>query len=167
MDPIVIEPLAGRRGEYVLQATQWLPRGLDEVFAFFADAFQLEAITPPWLRFRVLTPQPIAMRAGTLIDYKLRLHGIPIRWRTEISDWSPPTRFIDRQLRGPYYLWHHEHTFQAQDGGTLIADRVEYRPRGGAWLHRKFIRPDLMRIFAYRRNSLQQLLGTPDKQNRR
>ena len=94
---------------HTYQAELWLPRPRPEVFAFFAEARNLEAITPPWLKFEVLTPAPIAMRAGTLIDYRLRLHGFPIRWRTEITLWEPPVRFADTQLRGPYRLWEHTH----------------------------------------------------------
>ena len=116
---------------YRLQAEIWVPQPREEVFDFFADAFNLEAITPPWLNFSVKTPAPIAMETGTLIDYRLRLHGIPITWRTLISVWEPPFRFVDQQLRGPYRLWHHEHTFEELDGGTLVRDTVDYAVPGG------------------------------------
>jgi len=148
-------------GTYTLTDELWLPRAIDDVFAFFADAYRLEEITPPWLHFHVQTPQPVPMYPGSLIDYRLRLHGIPIRWRTEISEWEPPYRFVDRQLRGPYRLWRHLHTFEVVNGGTLVRDRVDYSVPGGALVHRLFVRPDLNRIFQYRRQKLEQLLGTP------
>lgn len=142
---------------YTLQSELWLPRPRDEVFAFFADARNLEALTPPWLNFAVLTPGTIEMRPGSLIDYRIRVHGIPLHWRTEIAGWEPPHRFVDRQLRGPYTLWHHTHTFEERDGGTLCLDHVRYRPRGGALIHRLFVRRDVERIFKYRRQRLEEL----------
>ena len=142
----------------VLQRTQVLPARPDEVFAFFADARNLEAITPSFLRFRVVTPGPITMREGALIDYRLRLHGIPIRWRTRIEVWEPPLRFVDAQLRGPYRSWRHEHTFSAAPGGgTLMRDRVDYElPLGplGAIAHALFVRRDLARIFDHRASAV-------------
>lgn len=135
----------------------WLPRSQDEVFPFFADAANLGEITPPWVKFQVLTPRPIVMQAGTLIDYRIRVHGLPIRWRTEITEWTPPYRFVDVQLSGPYTLWHHTHTFEEKDGGTLCGDNVTYRPRGGALIQRLFVRRDVERIFAYRRKRLLEL----------
>lgn len=125
-----------------------------EVFPFYADAFNLEAITPLFLRFRVLTPRPIEMRPGVMIDYALRLRGVPIRWRSEIPVWEPPTRFVDRQVRGPYALWHHEHRFEEVPGGTLVIDEVEYRlPLGalGMIANAVLVQRDLRRIFEYRR----------------
>ena len=136
----------------------WLPRSRAEVFLFFGEARNLEAITPPWLRFEVLTSPPITMAVGTLIDYRIRIHGIPIRWQTEITEWNPPHRFVDVQLRGPYSLWHHTHTFEEKDGGTLCVDQVRYRPRGGAVVDWLFVRRDVERIFDYRTARLQELL---------
>jgi len=146
---------------YVLTTWQWLPRPRDEVFPFFADAHNLERITPALLRFRVLTPAPIAMRAGALIDYRLRLRGIPIRWQTEITGWDPPSSFHDRQRRGPYAEWLHAHTFTEEDGGTMIRDEVRYRLRGpailsglvNAWL----VAPDSRRIFEFRQEAIERV----------
>ncbi len=98
---------------YRLTREQFVPLGLDEVFDFFADAGNLELLTPPWLHFEILAPSPVEMREGTLIDYKLRLHGVPIRWQSEITVWQPPFRFVDRQRRGPYRLWVHTHRFES------------------------------------------------------
>jgi len=145
--------------EFTFHAELWLPCGRDEVFAFFAEARNLEAITPPWLSFEILTPAPVAMRAGTLIDYRIRVHGIPIRWRTEIVEWTAPHRFVDVQLRGPYTLWHHTHTFEDCGGGTLCLDDVRYRPRGGMLTNWLFVRRDVERIFAFRSERLAQTFG--------
>ena len=143
--------------DFALHTELWLPRRRDEVFPFFAEAGNLEIITPPWLHFEVLTPAPIEMRPGALIDYRIRVHGIPIRWRTEIAEWQPPHRFVDVQLRGPYTLWRHAHTFEERDGGTICGDHVRYRPRGGALIHWLFVRRDVDRIFEYRQRRLKEL----------
>lgn len=140
---------------------QWLPRPRTEVFPFFADAANLQAITPPWLDFKVVTPGPVTMRPGALIDYRLKLRGIPIGWRTEISVWEPPFRFVDRQLKGPYRQWIHEHTFEEKDGGTLCRDQVDYAVLGGALVNRFFVRRDVETIFAYRREKLDRMFGNP------
>lgn len=115
---------------FELTAESVLERSLPEVFAFFAEARNLEAITPPWLRFEVLTPEPIRMAAGTLVDYRLRLRGVPLSWRSEISAWEPPFRFVDEQTRGPYRLWVHEHTFESSGSFTVARDRVRYSAPG-------------------------------------
>ncbi len=145
-------------------AEQWLPRPIEEVFAFFSDAHNLEVLTPPWLRFRVLTPAPIPMALGTLIEYRIAWRWLPLRWKTSIDAWEPPHRFIDRQMSGPYRRWVHEHTFEARDGGTLMRDVVEYavpgwvlEPLVNAWV----VRPDIERIFAYRRAKMGELFGGP------
>lgn len=145
--------------ECALETEVWLPRSREEVFPFFAEARNLGAITPPWLKFEVLTPAPIEMRAGTLIDYRIKVHGVPFRWRTEIAEWQPPHRFVDVQLSGPYLLWRHTHTFEERDGGTLCRDHVRYRPRGGALIHWLFVRRDVERIFQYRQQRLRELFG--------
>jgi ligand-binding SRPBCC domain-containing protein len=131
-----------------------LPLPPEKVFPFFADAFNLEAITPPWLNFHVLTPRPLEMREGTLIDYRLRVHGLPVRWRTRISAWQPPHRFTDEQLRGPYRQWIHEHTFEPCAGGTLCRDVVKYAVPFDFLVHGLFVRRDVEQIFEYRRQAL-------------
>ncbi len=133
---------------------QRLDAPLNNVFDFFSDAHNLEAITPPFLRFEVVTPRPIAMQIGTLIDYRLRVRGLPIRWRSEITAWDPPHRFIDEQRRGPYRLWHHEHRFEADGDATMAYDEVTYAVPLN-WLLHGFIRKDIERIFAYRQEQLE------------
>lgn len=133
----------------------WLPEPIGRVFSFFADAANLGVITPPWLHFTILTPLPITMRVGALIDYRLRVHGLPLRWQTEITGWEPPYRFVDEQRRGPYRLWVHTHTFEERDGGTLCRDQVDYAVPGGALIDRLFVRRDVKAIFAYRELALK------------
>ena len=145
--------------EHSFQAELWLPRRREEVFPFFADAQTLETITPPWLKFQICTPTPIVMRPGALIDYRIRLRGLPLRWRTEIEVWDPPLRFVDNQVRGPYRRWHHTHTFEERDGGTLCRDEVRYAVFGGSLVNRFFVRPDIERIFAYRQEQLRKRFG--------
>lgn len=145
----------------VFATSQWVPTALDETFAFFADAWNLERITPPFLCFRIITPPPIPMRVGMLIDYRLRLRGIPVWWRTEITAWDPPRSFTDVQVRGPYRKWVHRHDFVAEDGGTRVDDTVTYAVPGGALVDRLIVRPDLDRIFGYRRSAIRRLLAGP------
>jgi ligand-binding SRPBCC domain-containing protein len=137
--------------------SQWLDRRLPDLFPFFAEARNLGRITPPWLRFEVLAQGPIAMEVGALIDYRIHWRGLPMRWRSEISVWEPPHRFVDRQVRGPYRLWHHEHHFAERDGGTEISDQVRYAVWGGALIERLFVRRDVEAIFDYRRQRLAEL----------
>lgn len=140
--------------EQVLETKVWLPRLPQEVFPFFADAANLDAITPPWLHFKIRCELPIQMKVGASIAYSIRIHGIPIRWRTNIARWEPPFCFVDEQVRGPYQLWHHTHTFAAQDGGTLCTDRVRYKHLGGSLIERFLVRPDVEKIFAFRQMKL-------------
>ena len=140
--------------ESVFNSEIWLPKRLEEIFPFFGDAHNLESITPPWLRFEVLTKGSIEMRPGTQIDYRIRLHGIQLRWRTKIEAWEPPNRFIDDQVRGPFLRWHHEHIFESQDNGTLCRDRVHYAVLGGPLVDRLFVRRDVEKIFEFRREKL-------------
>lgn len=150
-------------GYHTLAREQRLPGDPATVFEFFADAGNLEAITPQWLRFAVVTPRPIAMGAGTLIEYRLTLHRLPISWLTQIAVWEPGVRFVDVQLNGPYRLWHHTHEFAADGaGGTLMRDTVRYAlPFGplGEIAHRAFVARDLDRIFAFRRAEVARRLG--------
>ena len=148
-------------GGFTLEAAIWLPQKLARVFSFFADAGNLDVITPPWLRFEILTPRPIEMRVGTLIDYRLRLRGLPLRWRSEITAWDPPHRFVDEQRRSPYRLWQHEHTFAERDGGTLVGDHVRYAVFGGVVIERLFVRRDVTNIFTYRQEQLAMLFRQP------
>ena len=142
---------------FVLTTRQFVNRTREEVFAFFSDASQLGRITPPFLKFKIQTPLPIELKKGALIDYSLTLRFLPIRWRTEISAWDAPNRFVDRQLKGPYKLWHHEHTFEEIEGRTLVKDVVFYKPIGGALVHKLFVRRDLEKIFRYRQEKIAEI----------
>jgi ligand-binding SRPBCC domain-containing protein len=144
-----------------LERSALVARPLDEVFAFFADASNLEAITPAFLRFRILTRLPVEMRAGARIDYALSLFGVPLRWVTRIAEWEPGVRFVDVQERGPYALWRHTHTFEGRGDATLVRDVVEYAlPLGplGALAHALLVRRALDRIFDFRREAIRRLL---------
>ncbi len=146
-----------------LQAECVVDKPLDDTFAFFADAHNLDRITPPFLHFEILTPAPIDMQVGILIDYRLRLHGIPIRWRTKISVWQPPHRFVDEQIRGPYKRWIHTHDFEEHGVQTIIRDRVDYASPGWIFeplLHYLFVGRDLDAIFRYRQERTLELLGS-------
>jgi len=142
------------------QSELWLPLPAARLFSFFADAANLEAITPPWLHFEIVTPMPVKMAEGSLIDYRLRVRGVPMRWRTRISAWSPPHRFVDEQIRGPYRLWIHEHTFEERDSGTLARDHVRYAVPFDALLHRWLVRPDIEKIFQHRSDMLKEQFAT-------
>ncbi len=144
-----------------LERRQRLDRSPEEVFSFFAKAHNLEQITPPWLRFEVRGTEPAGMGEGTLIHYRLRLHGVPLRWTSRIEEWDPGRTFVDRQLRGPYQMWHHRHTFAADGDGTLVGDEVHYAlPLGplGDLAHALFVKRDLERIFDYRHAAVLGLL---------
>ncbi len=144
---------------YSVDRETWVPNPVPEVFDFFSRAENLERLTPPWMRFRILTPHPIEMRAGTLIDYKLRVHGVPVKWRTRIESWNPPHQFIDLQLKGPYKLWHHTHRFMASGGGTLIADRVRYGLSFGLvgqFVNHLLVSRDVAEIFDYRAERIRE-----------
>ena len=157
-----VDPTAGSfpGGYRVLPAEAWIPLPRDQGFPFFAAAENLERITPPELRFRIVTPLPVEMRQGTLIDYRLSLDGIPFGWRTLISEWDPPFAFTDTQLKGPYHTWIHRHTFDEVDGGTLMRDEVRWRvplwPLGAVAM--PVVRAKVARIFRHRQESLGALL---------
>jgi ligand-binding SRPBCC domain-containing protein len=145
---------------YRFEAEVFLALPLERVFPFFADAFNLAKITPPWLRFEVLTPRPIRMKIGTLIDYRLRVRGLPLRWRSRITIWQPPYRFVDEQIRGPYRLWRHEHTFVEHEGGTLCRDHVDYDMLLGPIVQPLLVGRDVRRIFRHRAQRLHELFNT-------
>jgi ligand-binding SRPBCC domain-containing protein len=140
-----------------LERTAVLPASPDAVFAFFSDAANLERLTPPWLKFRILTPLPVEMRVGLEIDYRIVIHGVPIPWRTRIDVWEQGRRFVDRQVIGPYRWWRHEHAFEAVPGGTRVTDRIEFRPRLDR-LAGPIVRRDVDRIFAFRQAALYRLM---------
>jgi ligand-binding SRPBCC domain-containing protein len=144
-----------------LERSTWIPRPVEEANCFFADIANLERITPPELRFRIVSPLPVEMREGALIDFRLSLFGVPFRWRTQISRWEPPHRFVDCQLAGPYRAWIHLHEFTPERGGTRMTDRVDYLlplgPLGLAGL--PLVRRQLARIFDFREATIQRLLG--------
>lgn len=144
---------------YRLDTELWLRKPRLEVFPFFADAANLQRITPNWLSFEILTPKPIPMHVGAKIDYRLRVRGLPIRWQSEITAWEPPYRFIDEQRRGPYRIWKHEHRFEEKDGGTLCTDHIQYAVWGGALVNRLFVRRDVARIFEFRQVALKQIFA--------
>jgi ligand-binding SRPBCC domain-containing protein len=148
--------------DHRLTRSQLIQRPLTEVFAFFADAANLEAITPAFLRFRILTPVPIEMYAGARIDYRLSLWGIPVTWRTRIRAWEPTARFVDEQEAGPYAYWHHLHEFEAEGGATRVRDEVTYRlPFGpfGELAHALWVRRQLRTIFDFREQAIARLLS--------
>lgn len=152
--------------DYIFETEIWLPYPRETLFEFFKEASNLERITPPWLNFRVLTPLPITMFAGRMIDYNIRLYGIPMRWRTEITQWTPPFSFVDSQIRGPYAKWVHTHTFEERDGGTWMHDRVEYRIPGGPFAaipHLLFVRKNVEQIFRYRKAQILAIFSGVDK----
>ena len=144
---------------YHLRSEVWLPSPREKVFGFFADPKNLERITPPWLHFEILSRDP-DVSAGTLLDYRLRLRGIPLRWQSEISVWEPPRRFVDRQTKGPYSFWVHEHTFHEERNGTRVGDHVEYAAPGGPLVQRFLLAPDLERIFRHRQRILEEIFST-------
>jgi hypothetical protein len=147
---------------YTLFFQQQVSRQLPEVFDFFSRAENLEALTPPWLNFKILKVEPQPVRQGTLINYSLRVHGIPLRWTSEIVEWEPPHRFVDLQLRGPYRLWWHEHRFEMNNGGTLISDTINLAlPLGflGQLAYKIKVRSDVQEIFAFRQEKVRALFG--------
>ena len=154
--------------DHLLHTCLELPVAIDEVFAFFGDAGNLERLTPPELRFEIVTPLPIAMDRGTLIEYRLALLGVRFGWLTRIAEWDPPRRFVDEQWRGPYARWVHTHRFWPAEGGTLIEDEVRYRlpvtPLGDVAL--PLVRRQLERIFAYRTAAVRDALLAGDGEQR-
>lgn len=149
--------------EYRLKTEMRLPQTREEVFPFFADAKNLEILTPDILRFRIVTPLPITMEKGALIHYKIRINYIPVSWTTLISAWDPPYRFVDEQLQGPYRYWIHEHTFESDGEESIVRDEVRYQVLGGEIPHSLFVRNDLLKIFNYRQEKLRELFPARSK----
>jgi ligand-binding SRPBCC domain-containing protein len=156
---------------YVLERKQIVPRPHSETFAFFSDAFNLERITPSFLRFRIVTPAPIKMEAGAVIEYRLALFGAPVYWRTVIESWDPEESFVDSQTKGPYALWRHTHLFEEKGPRqTLVRDLVEYSiPYGvlGRMAHGLFVGRWLKKIFDYRAAMISRLMEADDKEEDR
>jgi len=143
---------------FTFETEQWFPQSPETLFPFFTDAANLEQLTPPWLHFRIQS-QSVELREGTQIRYRLRLHGIPLRWQSEITAWEPPFRFVDTQIRGPYRVWTHEHVFEYRDGATVMRDRVQYGVIGGSIIQKFLVAPDLSKIFEFRRVRLASIFG--------
>jgi len=148
---------------FEINMKQYINKPLEVVFEFFSKPENLEMITPKSLSFNILTPTPVKMEKGSLIDYTIRLFGVPIHWRTLISDYEPPFRFVDQQIKGPYTFWHHTHTFRLVEGGVEIIDQVKYSlPLGwlGTLAHAIWVRKDLEKIFEYRKTVIQHYFDT-------
>lgn len=143
---------------FTLSTELLIEKPIDKVFSYFSDAHNLVEITPLKMKLVVLTPPPIEMQIGTLIDYRLKLKGIPLRWQSEITEWNPPHKFVDEQRKGPYRVWIHTHIFDETDQGTIVRDRVEYAVLGGQIVDKLLVRPDLQKIFEYRSKRLQEIL---------
>lgn len=140
--------------------TQFISKPIDEVFSFFSKPENLEHITPKYLHFKIQTPLPVKMEVGTVIDYSIRLRGVPIRWRSIISSYEPPYEFVDEQIKGPYSVWHHTHIFREKDNGTEIEDHVKYKiPLGfiGDIANYLFVKKDLNYIFEYRKEIIDKI----------
>ncbi len=150
---------------HVLRRQQFLPLPRAEAFEFFADARNLEEITPPWLNFKIVTPTPIDLKEGTLIQYKIMWHGIPLGWKTEIRKWDPPYGFVDTQISGPFLLWHHTHKFEEVEGGTMMTDVVWYKVWGGWFgdlINKLKVNRDVKRIFDHRYHRIATLIACPE-----
>jgi ligand-binding SRPBCC domain-containing protein len=133
---------------------------IEEVFDFFGDPFNLEAITPPWLQFKIMGGTEEPLGPSSKLEYRLRVRGFPLCWTSLISSWAPPYQFIDEQVRGPYRSWVHRHSFESRGEHTLVRDVVRYSVYGGSPVNRFLVRPDLERIFDYRSESLGRLLNS-------
>lgn len=136
-----------------------VPFPIEKVFEFFSQAKNLEVLTPPWFNLHILTPQPVTMEEGAMLDYRLKVRWVPLRWRSEITTWDPPHVFVDEQRRGPYRYWKHEHRFVEVDGGTRVEDHVEYAVLGGSLVNALFVAPDLKKVFDYRETRLAELFA--------
>ena len=155
--------------DQVFTAEQLVPFPRETVFGFFSDARNLEAITPPWLGFRIVEQSTEKIEQGTELTYRLRIHGLTMTWRSRIDEWIPDQRFVDVQLKGPYAKWHHTHSFHDRGTATLIRDRVLYRlPMGlpGQWIGGRFVASDIKKIFAYRAARTDALLSAAGRHAR-
>ena len=140
--------------EFRLTAELLLPCKIEDLFPFFAEARNLEMLTPSFLNFKIASTTPIEMKVGATIDYHLRIHGLPLHWKSLISHWDPPHAFVDEQLRGPYRYWIHRHSFEERGGETLVRDSVRYQVFGGSFVHDLLVKPDLIKIFTFRQEQL-------------
>lgn len=141
---------------FTLRRSLWVPQPPEKVFPFFSDVRNLDRITPKWLHFRSVN-HPENVGEGTKIEHKLRIRGIPVTWRSEITEWDPPYGFVDEQKKGPYRMWRHEHRFREERDGTVCEDEVKYAVFGGELVNRFFIAPDLKKIFDYRQETLKRI----------
>ena len=149
----------GKDANYVLRSQTTVESDVSDTFAFFADAENLNLITPDWLKFTIVSDTPINMHSGTQIEYRLKIHGFPVKWRSEISLWDPPYKFVDTQIKGPYIMWSHMHTLEISPyGGTIVNDCVKYKVPFGRLTNRLFVERDLLRIFRYRNYATQKAL---------
>lgn len=154
--------------ERVYRKSDWVPAPIEKVFAFFSDAQNLERMTPPWLRFKILSQSTPQIQLGTEFEYSLRIKGVPVRWRSRIDEWAPNQSFVDIQLKGPYAKWHHTHTFRTENGGTRMEDIVLYRlPFGlmGDALMGWYVSRDVKEIFEYRAKIMDQIFSEDQKTN--
>lgn len=160
---VLFRRLPARPRNWLLTSEQRVSAGVQQTFEFFSNAANLQTLTPPFLDFSIVTPLPIEMRTGALIEYRLKLMGVPLGWVSRIEDWSPGVGFTDVQLRGPYSRWIHRHSFEPLDGGTLVRDEVEYAlplaPLSDP-AHALFARPQLTKIFRFRRSAIARILDT-------
>ncbi|MBC7385005.1 MAG: SRPBCC family protein [Cryobacterium sp.] len=146
----------------MLEAGSWIPSPLSEVFPFFSVETNLERLTPSFMNFRVVGKSTTEIQEGTLIDYRLRVRGVPMKWRTRIEEWNPGNSFVDTQLKGPYALWHHTHRFESLNGGTWMTDRVRFKlPLGrlGKAVAGWFVKREVLSIFTFRGEAVRQFLG--------
>ena len=151
-------PTRPRRGVQILHRQVLVPTSIEDTFEFFSDAFNLNALTPSWVGFQILSSPPLQMQNDALIDYKIRIRGIPIRWQTRILSWNPPHKFVDLQIKGPYRWWHHTHRFESCEHGTWVTDEVEYLAPLHWLTHPLMVTRDVERIFDYRELALKAIL---------
>jgi ligand-binding SRPBCC domain-containing protein len=150
--------------EFSLERSIVVRESLEEVYKFFSEPANLQELTPPWLDFRVVGSSTEGVEVGTTIDYRLKVRGLTIRWRSLISAWNPPHSFVDEQLKGPYRMWHHTHTFLETEEGVHVGDKVRYAVPGGplfeGLIERLFVGPDVRKIFDYRVKRLGELFSS-------